>query len=130
MCEPTADLHGRVPLPVLAGEELVVALERVALVTEVLDDCFVGEPVAGRRVAAVTPVLRLRGRQTHVVAEAAWRWVGPGAQAGADDADWPVRRVAGLTAVREQGARGEGAAVSFGLVQQVSMLHSGRPSTS
>lgn len=58
-CEPAADLHGAVPLAVLAGEESVVALQGVALVAEVLDDSFLGELVAGRRVTAVAPVLRL-----------------------------------------------------------------------
>lgn len=58
-CKPAADLHGAVPLAVLAGEESVVALQGVALVAEVLDDSFLGELVAGRRVTAVAPILRL-----------------------------------------------------------------------
>lgn len=61
MREPAADLHGAVPLAVLAGEEPVVALEGVALVAEVLNDGFLGELVAGRRVTAVAPILRLSG---------------------------------------------------------------------
>lgn len=58
-CEPAADLHGAVPFAVLAGEESVVALQGIALVAEVLDDSFLGELVAGRRVTAVAPILRL-----------------------------------------------------------------------
>ena len=65
MGESTANLHRSVPLAVLAGEELVVSLQSVALVTEVLDDGLLGEAVAGRGVAAVAPVLRLGGGQTH-----------------------------------------------------------------
>lgn len=64
LCKSTADLHGTVPLAVLAGEELVVCLQSVALVTEVLDDRFMGEVVTGGRVAAVAPILRFRGWQT------------------------------------------------------------------
>lgn len=70
--KPTADLHGTVPLAVLAGEELVVGLQSVALVAEVLDDRFMGEAVAWRRVAAVAPVLRFSGGQT------SWEEVGSG----------------------------------------------------
>lgn len=65
MCETAADLHGTVPLAVLAGEEFVVALQSVALVAEILDDGFLGEAVAGRWVAAVAPVLWLSGRRAH-----------------------------------------------------------------
>lgn len=65
MCESTANLHGTVPLAILAGEELVVALQSVALVAEVLDDCFLGEVVAGRRVTAVAPVLWFSGGRTN-----------------------------------------------------------------
>ena len=65
MCEAAADLHGTVPLAVLAGEELVVALQSVSLVAEVLDDGLLGEAVAGRRVTAVAPVLWLGGGRTH-----------------------------------------------------------------
>lgn len=64
MCKSTGDLHGAVPLAVLAGEELVVGLQSVALVTEVLDDRFMGEVVTGRRVTAVAPVLWFSGWQT------------------------------------------------------------------
>lgn len=56
-----ANLHGAIPLAILASEELVVALQSVALVAEVLDDCFLGESVAGRWVAAVAPVLWFGG---------------------------------------------------------------------
>lgn len=65
MCESAANLHGTVPLAILAGEELVVALQSVALVTEVLDDCFLGEAVAGRRVTAVAPILWFSGGRTN-----------------------------------------------------------------
>lgn len=65
MCEPAADLHGAVPLAVLASEELVVPLQSVALVAEVLDDGLLGEAVAGRRVTAVAPVLWFSGGRTH-----------------------------------------------------------------
>lgn len=65
MCEPAANLHGAVPLAVLAGEEFVVPLQSVALVTEVLDDSLLGEAVAGRRVTAVAPVLWFSGGRTH-----------------------------------------------------------------
>lgn len=64
-CQSAADLHGAVPLAVLAGEELVVALQSVALVTEVLDDSLLGEAVAGRRVTAVAPVLWFSRGRTH-----------------------------------------------------------------
>lgn len=65
MCESAADLHGTVPLAVLAGEELVVALQSVALVTEILDDGLLGEAVAGGWVTAVAPVLWLSGGRAH-----------------------------------------------------------------
>lgn len=65
LAEAATDLHGRVPLAVLTGEELVVPLEGVALVAEVLDDRLLGQAAAGRRVAAVAPVLRLRGWRAH-----------------------------------------------------------------
>lgn len=65
MCESAANLHGAVPLAVLAGEELVVPLQSVALVAEVLDDGLLGEAVAGRRVTAVAAVLWLSGGRTH-----------------------------------------------------------------
>jgi len=64
LCESAADLHGAVPLAVLAGEELVVALQSVSLVAEVFDDGLLGEAVAGRRVTAVAPVLWLSGGGT------------------------------------------------------------------
>lgn len=59
LCESAADLHGTIPLAVLAGEELVVSLQGVALITEVLDDGLLREAVARRRVTAVAPVLWL-----------------------------------------------------------------------
>lgn len=65
MCESAADLHGTVPLAILAGEELVVTLQSVALVTEILNDCFMGQAVAGRRVTAVAPVLWFSGGRTN-----------------------------------------------------------------
>ena len=65
MAEAAADLHGRVPLPVLAGEELVVPFEGVPLVTEVLDDGLLGQAMAGCGVTPVSPVLRLRWGRTH-----------------------------------------------------------------
>lgn len=61
MCKSAANLHGAIPLAILASEELVVALQSVALVAEVLDDCFLGEPVAGRWMTAVAPVLWFGG---------------------------------------------------------------------
>lgn len=61
MRESAADLHGAVPLAILAGEELVVSLQSVTLVAEVLDDGLLGEAGAGRRVTAVAAVLRLSG---------------------------------------------------------------------
>lgn len=65
MCESAANLHGTIPLAVLAGEELVVALQSIALVTEVLDDSLLGEAVAGRWVTAIAPVLWFSGGRTH-----------------------------------------------------------------
>lgn len=160
LCESTADLHGTVPLAVLAGEELVVCLQSVALVTEVLDDRFMGEVVTGRRVAAVAPILRFSGWQTSweevgvevlkrillaegaraprpiqmvplltIAFNAARRRVGPGSRAGTDDADGSICGVARVAAVHQQGPRGEGAPVSFGLVKQLSVLHTRRLST-
>lgn len=61
MCETAANLHGTVPLSVLAGEKLVVSLQSVALITEVLYDGLLGEAVAGSRVTAVAPVLGFSG---------------------------------------------------------------------
>ena len=61
MCESAADLHGTVPLAVLAGEELVVSFQGVTLVTEVLDDGVMGERATGRWVAAVAPILWFSG---------------------------------------------------------------------
>lgn len=69
LAEAAADLHGRIPLAILAGEELVVPLEGVALVAEVLDDRLLGQAEAGRGVAPVSPVLRLRGRHAHCGAD-------------------------------------------------------------
>lgn len=62
LAESAADLHGSVPLSILTGEELVVSLQSVALVTEVLNNGLLGEAVAGGRVTAVAPILWLRGR--------------------------------------------------------------------
>lgn len=56
LCESAADLHGAIPLAVLAGEKLVVSLQGVALITEVFDDGLLRE-VAGRWVTAVAPIL-------------------------------------------------------------------------
>lgn len=74
MCESAANLHGTVPLAVLTGKELVVSLQSVALVTEVLNDGLLGEPVAGRRVTAVAPVLWLSGGRTHWEETRQWRF--------------------------------------------------------
>lgn len=63
--ESTANLHWSVPLAVLAGEELVVSLQSVALVTEVLNDGLLGEAVARGGVTAVAPVLWFSGGRTH-----------------------------------------------------------------
>lgn len=65
MGESTANLHWSVPLAVLAGEELVVSLQSVALVTEVLNDGLLGEAVARGGVTAVAPVLWFSGGRTH-----------------------------------------------------------------
>lgn len=56
------DLHGFLPLSVLAGTVFVVPLERVALVAEVLDDCALAEPATRSRVTGVAAVLWLTGR--------------------------------------------------------------------
>lgn len=64
LCKSTTDLHGTVPLAVLAGKELVVCLQSVAFIAEVLDDRFMGEVVTWRWVAAVAPILRFSGWQT------------------------------------------------------------------
>ena len=61
----TADLHGQVPLSVLAGQVLVVPLQDEALVTEVLDDSALGQAAAGGWVAGVAPVLWFQRRKTH-----------------------------------------------------------------
>lgn len=154
MCKSTADLHGTVPLAVLAGEELVVCLQSIALVAEVLDDCFMGEVVTRRRVTAVAPVLRLSGRRTSwdkdkakdknmsapcstqtlihlltIAFNAARGLMGPGSQTGTDDADGAIDSVAGVTSVHQQCPGWERAPVSFGLVEQLSMLHIRRLST-
>lgn len=55
--------------------------------------------------------------------------MGPGSRAGTNDAGGSICSVARLTAVSQQGARRERAPVSFGLVQQVSVLHAGWPRT-
>lgn len=61
LCKSTANLHRGVPLPVLAGQELVVSLQSIALITEIFNDSFLGEVVTGRGVAAVAPVLWFSG---------------------------------------------------------------------
>lgn len=72
--EAAGDLHGYVPLPILTGEELVVPLQSVALVTEVLYHGLLGEAGAGGRVAPVPSVLWLRGGGTHWGREERERW--------------------------------------------------------
>lgn len=64
MAESAANLHGSIPLSVLAGEELVISFQSIALVTEVLNDGLLGETVAGGGVTAVAPVLWLGGGRT------------------------------------------------------------------
>lgn len=51
--------------------------------------------------------------------------MGPGSRAGTNDAGGSICGVARLTAISQQGVRGKRAPVSFGLVQQVSVLHVG-----
>ena len=65
LVQETADLHGAVPAPLLAGQVLVVPLQDEALVTEVLDDSAVGQTAAGGGVAGEAPVLWLHRRKTH-----------------------------------------------------------------
>lgn len=62
-----------------------------------------------------------------VTADAARRLVGPDAQAGANDAGGPIGRVAGLAAVRQQGARRKGSPVGLRPVEEVPVLHAKRP---
>lgn len=61
-----------------------------------------------------------------VIAEAAGWLVGPDAQAGANDAGGAIGRVAGLTAVHQQGAWRKGSPVGLCSVQQISVLHGRR----
>ena len=65
LVQETADLHGPVPAPFLAGQVLVVPLQDEALVTEVLDDSALGQAAAGGWVAGVAPVLWFQRRKTH-----------------------------------------------------------------
>lgn len=60
---------------------------------------------------------------------AARRRMGPGSRTGTDDADGSICGVARVAAVHQQGPRGERAPVSFGLVKQLSVLHTGRLAT-
>lgn len=59
-----ADLHGAVPLAILAGQVVVVSAENEAVVAEELDHGAVGKHPTGGRVAGVASVLRLGERQT------------------------------------------------------------------
>lgn len=59
-----ADLHGTVPLAILAGQVVVVSAENEAVVAEELDHGAVGKHPTGGRVAGVASVLRLGERQT------------------------------------------------------------------
>lgn len=63
--ESAAALHGTVPLAINTSAKIIVSFQSVALVTEVLDNRPVGEALAARRAAAVTPVLRFGGWGTH-----------------------------------------------------------------
>lgn len=55
--------------------------------------------------------------------------MGPGPGAGTNDAGGSICGVARLAAISQQGARGKGATVSLGLVQQVSVLDARGPRT-
>ena len=55
--------------------------------------------------------------------------MGPGSRVATRDGGGSICSVAGLAAISQQGAGGEGAPVSFGLVQQISVLHAGWPHT-
>lgn len=61
--------------------------------------------------------------------DAAWGLMGPGPGAGTNDAGGSICGVARLAAISQQGARGKGATVSLGLVQQVSVLDARGPRT-
>lgn len=61
-----ADLHGRPPLAILAGQVFVVALQHVAFCTQVLDDTACRQGVfAGPGVANVAAILWLWGQRAH-----------------------------------------------------------------
>ncbi len=55
----TADLHGRLPLSVVTGSELVSSFQNVTLITEVLNHGTLGQSVARQGVAFISTVLRL-----------------------------------------------------------------------
>lgn len=52
--------------------------------------------------------------------------MGPGPRTSTDDADGAICSVARVTSVHQQGPRWERAPVSFGLVEQLSVLHTRR----
>lgn len=60
-----AALHGTVPFAVNASAKIVISFQSVALVTEVLYHCPVGETLAVRRAAAVAPVFWFGRWRTH-----------------------------------------------------------------
>lgn len=62
LAQMAANLHGRIPLPILAGAVIVLPFQGIALITEVLDHGALSQPTARGRVAVVATVLRLAGR--------------------------------------------------------------------
>lgn len=81
---------------------------------------------AGNKKKEASPAERV-GLALTVTPDAARRLVGPDAQTGANDAGGPIGRVAGLAAVRQQGARRKGSPVGLRPVEQVPVLHAERP---
>lgn len=58
-----------------------------------------------------------------------WWWMGPGSRVGTDDGGRSICSVARLTPVGQQGSWWKRSPVCLRLVQQVSVLHAGRPRT-
>lgn len=126
LTEHTADLHRTVPFSLLAGEVFVIALQRVAFVTEILQHCAMSQTMAWGWVAGVTPVLWLHWGGTVAIVEAAWWARGPEALSGADDDAGYVHGVARITAVLQHCAHRERASVRLGHIYSA-MLDRERP---
>lgn len=104
-------------------------LDKIEVYTQLNKLLFSEQWFHGHRVGGRWSEVWKNGREKPrtVTADAARRLVGPDAQTGANDAGGPIGRVAGLAAVRQQGARRKGSPVGLRPVEEVPVLHAERP---